>query len=105
METLQLGNLKTGREGGTMRGLGTDLRDHVRPKKTASNDANKQTNKLTDRQTDRHCDSMTKSAQWGRFGENCIVFTAHADRFSVFRMQDFFIYCALYRDEAYTSLV
>ena len=36
-------------------------------KKTAPDGADRQTNK----QTDEHGDSMTESAQWGRFSENC----------------------------------
>ena len=39
-------------------------------KKTASDGANKKTNKQTNTQTDGHRDSMTESAQWGRFSEN-----------------------------------
>ena len=37
-------------------------------KKTAPNGTKRQTS----RQTDGHGDSMTKSAQWGRFSENII---------------------------------
>ena len=48
---------------GPMRGL----------RKTASDDANKHTNKHTNRQTVGHRDSMTESAQWGRFSENPLV--------------------------------
>ena len=58
------GGMEGGREGGTMRGLGTDLviSGPMRGlKETASHGAN--------RQTDGHGDSMTESAQWGRFSE------------------------------------
>ena len=42
-------------------------------KKTASVGAKKHTNKHTNRQTDGPRDSMTESAQWGRFNENPLV--------------------------------
>ena len=51
-----------------MKGLGTDhvISGPMRGlKKTVSDGANKQTN----RQTDGHRNSMTESAQWGRFSE------------------------------------
>ena len=55
-----------------MRGLGTDhvISGPMRGlKKTASDGANKQTN----RQTSGHRDSMTESAQLGRFSENQVL--------------------------------
>ena len=66
------GGREAGRQGGPMRGLGTDHAISGLMRGLKKMHLMAQTDKLTNKLTDGNRNSMTESAQWGRFSKNYV---------------------------------